>query len=428
MHQPPLTLADTEGVMPLELPYGAIARFDRTMAEPKPAAEPKIESILKMVETPVKAPDVESSPVGRTEFAKPAPVVVAPAATVVAEQVVATVVTKPITPVVAEQVVATVATKPITPVAPEPIVVKPIIAPAATVVAEQVVATVATKPITPVAEQIAPAPSHDGRTVFAQPAPVVAEQAPVAPVAKPAPVVAEQTPVAPVAKPAPVVAEQAPVAPVAQPASASPAIAGSDEPSPDGRTAFAHPERAELAQPEPKAKPVAAKSTKPAAEPAAKSAAEQDEPVAKPEEPILDVRNVLAQPAPAAAPVAEPGIDGRTEFAQLAATARSHELVEAAAEVADTILVTPSLVRGDGEVKIRLKPTVLEGSEIRLEAKGNSITVEVSPATPDIARVVERSQAQFAQQLSERLPSFQFAVSISQRPVSDRKALRNEAD
>ena len=396
MHQPPLTLADTEGVMPLELPYGAIARFDRTMAEPKPAAEPKIESILKMVETPVKAPDVESSPVGRTEFAKPAPVVVAPAATVVAEQVVATVVTKPITPVVAEQVVATVATKPITPVAPEPIVVKPIIAPAATVVAEQVVATVATKPITPVAEQIAPAPSHDGRTVFAQPAPVVAEQAPVAP--------------------------------VAQPASASPAIAGSDEPSPDGRTAFAHPERAELAQPEPKAKPVAAKSTKPAAEPAAKSAAEQDEPVAKPEEPILDVRNVLAQPAPAAAPVAEPGIDGRTEFAQLAATARSHELVEAAAEVADTILVTPSLVRGDGEVKIRLKPTVLEGSEIRLEAKGNSITVEVSPATPDIARVVERSQAQFAQQLSERLPSFQFAVSISQRPVSDRKALRNEAD
>jgi len=392
MHQPTLTLADTEGVMPLELPYGAIARFDRSMAEPKPAAEPKIESILKMVETPVKAPAVESSPVGRTEFAKPAPVVVAPAATVVAEPIVATVVTKPITPV-----------------APEPIVVKPI-APAATVVAEPIVATVATKPITPVAEQIAPAPSHDGRTVFAQPAPVVAEQAPAAPV--------------PPAQPAPVVAEQAPVAPVAQPASASPAIAGSDEPSPDGRTAFAHPERAELAQPEPKAKPVAAKSTKPAA----KSAAEQDEPVAKPEEPILDVRNVLAQPAPAAAPVAEPGIDGRTEFAQLAATARSHELVEAAAEVADTILVTPSLVRGDGEVKIRLKPTVLEGSEIRLEAKGNSITVEVSPATPDIARVVERSQAQFAQQLSERLPSFQFAVSISQRPVSDRKALRNEAD
>ena len=409
MHQPTLTLADTEGVMPLELPYGAIARFDRSMAEPKPAAEPKIESILKMVETPVKAPAVESSPVGRTEFAKPAPVVAEP------------VVVKPIAPaatVIAEPVVATVATKPITPVAPEPVVVKPIIAPAATVVAEPVVATVATKPITPVApEPIVVKP------IIAPAATVIAEPVVATVVTKPITTI-DTVVAAPVIAPAPVVAEPVPAAPIAQPASASPAIAGSDEPSPDGRTAFAQPERAELAQPEPKAKPVAAKSTKPADEPAA----EQDEPAAKPDEPILDGRNVLAQPAPASAPVAEPDIDGRTEFAQLAATARSHELVEAAVEVADTILVTPSLVRGDGEVKIRLKPTVLEGSEIRLEAKGNSITVEVSPATPDIARVVERSRAQFAQQLSERLPSFQFAVSISQRPVSDRKALRNEAD
>ena len=104
-----------------------------------------------------------------------------------------------------------------------------------------------------------------------------------------------------------------------------------------------------------------------------------------------------------------------------AATARTSELVDAAAVVADTILVTPSLVQGEGEVVIRLKPTVLDGSEIRLEAKGTSITIDINPATAETARLIERSQVQFAQQLSERLPSFQFAVNLTSRPALGRK-------
>ena len=104
-----------------------------------------------------------------------------------------------------------------------------------------------------------------------------------------------------------------------------------------------------------------------------------------------------------------------------AATARTSELVDAAAMVADTILVTPSLVQGEGEVVIRLKPTVLDGSEIRLEAKGTSITIDINPATVETAKLIERSQVQFAQQLSERLPSFQFAVNLTSRPVLGRK-------
>jgi len=103
-----------------------------------------------------------------------------------------------------------------------------------------------------------------------------------------------------------------------------------------------------------------------------------------------------------------------------AATARTHELVEAASQVADTIMVTPSLVRGEGEITIRLKPTVLDGSEIRLEAKGTSITVAITPATPSAAQVIVQSQAQFEQALVERLPSFQIAVTVATTKTSRR--------
>ena len=101
------------------------------------------------------------------------------------------------------------------------------------------------------------------------------------------------------------------------------------------------------------------------------------------------------------------------EIDPAAATARTHELVEAASQVADTILVTPSLVHGEGEITIQLKPTVLDGSEIRLEAKGSSITVAVTPATQSVAQVIAQAQAQFEQTLVERLPSFQIAVTMA---------------
>ena len=95
-----------------------------------------------------------------------------------------------------------------------------------------------------------------------------------------------------------------------------------------------------------------------------------------------------------------------------AATARTQELTEAAVAVAETILVTPSLVHGEGQMTIRLKPTVLDGSEIRLEAKGAEISISVQPATTAVAQLVEQSKARFEQALAERLPSFQVVVSV----------------
>ena len=152
-------------------------------------------------------------------------------------------------------------------------------------------------------------------------------------------------------------------------------------------------------------------------------------------EPVLDV----AEPADAeniVIPVAMPiqqdptpmaAVSATIEIDPSAATSRTSELAEAASAVAETISVTPALARGDGEVVIRLKPTVLDGSEIRLEASGHAITVEISPATAEAAHAVERAQAKFAQQLSERLPSFQFTVAVvAAKPISNRKSTINE--
>ncbi len=128
----------------------------------------------------------------------------------------------------------------------------------------------------------------------------------------------------------------------------------------------------------------------------------------------------------AAASAASPTVAVELEIDPTAATARTQELVDAAAVVADTILVTPSLVHGEGEVTIRLRPTVLDGSEIRLEAKGEAITVALTPATPEVQRLAEQSQARFAAELTERIPSFQIAVVINPRQVTSRRDLRDE--
>jgi len=117
------------------------------------------------------------------------------------------------------------------------------------------------------------------------------------------------------------------------------------------------------------------------------------------------------------------------EIDPAAATARTSELTEAVTEIAKTISITPALTRGDGEVVIHLKPNVLDGSEIRLEAKGSAVTIDIRPANIEVAQAVERSQAQFAQQLAERLPSFQFTVAVTPaKPISDRKTTTNETD
>ena len=120
-----------------------------------------------------------------------------------------------------------------------------------------------------------------------------------------------------------------------------------------------------------------------------------------------------------AAPVVSP--DAIAEAATRAATARSQEIVSAVETVAATVAVTPGLHYGDGEVRIILKPTVLDGSEVKIEANGPSLQVSIIPASTEVAQLVAHNIPMFQQQLAERIAAFQsISVVITPRPGPSR--------
>ena len=212
---------------------------------------------------------------------------------------------------------------------------------------------------------------------------------------------------------------------------------------------------------EPAAKTVAEPTAKTVAEPAARTVAEPtaktaEQPAAKTEEPIAQPARAYpaaeasaedispersedseatsipsppalpseALPQAASAAAATSAIiapEAVAEAAAKAASARSQEIVSAVESVAAAISVTPGLAHGDGEVRIVLKPTVLGGSEIKVEARGQSLQVSISPASAEVEQLVERSLPQFQQQLAERVAAFHnVSVAVTPRPVRSR--------
>lgn len=103
-----------------------------------------------------------------------------------------------------------------------------------------------------------------------------------------------------------------------------------------------------------------------------------------------------------------------------AAAAVAERLVEA---VTAQVEVVPSLIHGEGEVIISLKKDVLDGSEIRLTAKGGDIAVEITASTPEAARVANAASSRLETALAEHVASFRH-VTVS---VVRKKGKSNEA-
>ncbi|MCQ2388874.1 MAG: hypothetical protein MJ138_04110, partial [Kiritimatiellae bacterium] len=233
-------------------------------------------------------------------------------------------------------------------------------------------------------------------------APVVATETPVAgtPVAAPAvvaetPVVAAETPVAGMPVAAPVVAAETPVA--AMPV-AAPAVATSDAaPAVRGRQKDVVPN----------ADALVAAGIAPT---------------------VVDAAPV----APAAAPeiAAVEAASARTVLMAdgAAKTVSVVEVLVAAAEaVADAILVTPGLLRGEGEVRIQLRPDVLEGTEVRIAVQGRTLDVAFVPQTHDMSVLIEQCRPQLEQHLAGRIHAFQVAVAVKPALGNGRPArLRDE--
>ena len=130
--------------------------------------------------------------------------------------------------------------------------------------------------------------------------------------------------------------------------------------------------------------------------------------------------------APAAAPTAAPVTAVEAVVAAFTpSVARAVEpaqvLVETARAVADTLLVTPGLLRGEGEIRIQLRPDVLDGTEIHIVVAGRQLTVAFTPPTPDLVALIEQSRPQLTAHLAERIHSFQIAVDVRRRVRSEER-------
>ena len=111
-----------------------------------------------------------------------------------------------------------------------------------------------------------------------------------------------------------------------------------------------------------------------------------------------------------------------------AATARTEVIAEAVEQIVETVVdrifATPSLAQGEGEIRIMLRPTVLDGSELSISAKEGTLTVSVMPATPEAARIVGASLPTLEAALVGHAPAFHHVAVVL---ATAKKGKNNEA-
>ncbi len=137
-----------------------------------------------------------------------------------------------------------------------------------------------------------------------------------------------------------------------------------------------------------------------------------------------DASSVVLQAAPIAIPPAPQAVDVQNvsvEPVQVVAARVAHQvtatpaqvLIEAAAAVADTIVVSPGLLRGSGEIQVQLRPDVLEGTVIHISTTApGALAVQFAPTTENMAALLEKCAPQLVTYLSERVHNFQVAVNV----------------
>ena len=97
------------------------------------------------------------------------------------------------------------------------------------------------------------------------------------------------------------------------------------------------------------------------------------------------------------------------------ASAPAEVLVQAANAVADTLLVSPGLLRGQGEIVVQLRPDVLDGTEVRIAVTGRQLDVQFCPTTVDMSVMLENGRAQIANCLSAKIAAFNVTVDVRKK-------------
>ena len=135
--------------------------------------------------------------------------------------------------------------------------------------------------------------------------------------------------------------------------------------------------------------------------------------------PVAPQRQIDATARPESARVAVDGVSSAVASRRTVPTP-SEVLIAAAEAVADTIMVTPGLLSGEGQIRVQLRPDVLEGTEIQLNVAGKTISVQFLPQTTDMAALIQRCLPQLEQHLATRIHSFTIAATVG--TVRRRKA------
>ena len=100
---------------------------------------------------------------------------------------------------------------------------------------------------------------------------------------------------------------------------------------------------------------------------------------------------------------------------------KTETFLAAANAVADVLLVTPGLLRGEGEIRVHLRPDVLAGSDVRISVVGRQLGIEFIPQTADVAVLIERNRSQLEQHLATRFQTFQLSVGVRRERVREVK-------
>ncbi|MBO4288250.1 MAG: flagellar hook-length control protein FliK [Kiritimatiellae bacterium] len=104
---------------------------------------------------------------------------------------------------------------------------------------------------------------------------------------------------------------------------------------------------------------------------------------------------------------------------RLVSLSKESVLAAATREIVDTILVSPGLLRSDGEIRIQLRPDVLEGTAIRLVSSGETLNVQFDASGEKIAALLERNAPQLVERLSYVLHSRRVVVDVRRRTKGD---------
>ena len=82
--------------------------------------------------------------------------------------------------------------------------------------------------------------------------------------------------------------------------------------------------------------------------------------------------------------------------------------------VVETLAATSTLSSGgDGEIRIRLKSDILDGSSIRMEVKDGELKVIVEPASRAAEEILLKHQEAFQLQLAERMSAWRISVGVA---------------